>query len=105
MINTFFDYERKNEQSNRRKGHDNFITVAKDKLSVFCVYHICFLYLAGNNKKTVNVKKIHCKYLKDLGVNPIVKCAQPDVIINCSFFELTEAENFADYTNSTNDTI
>ena len=50
----------------------------KSKVSIIDFSHIMCLFLVGNDKKILNVKEIHSKKLKELGMVAGLKSHDPD---------------------------
>ena len=61
----------------------------KSKVSIIDFSHISCLFLVGNDKKILNVKEIHSKKLKELGMVAVLKSLNPD---NYSSYNLSDNE-------------
>ena len=65
----------------------------KSKVSIIDFLHISCLFLVGNDKKILNVKEVHSKKLKKLGMVAGLKSHDPDkVIANYSSYKLSNNE-------------
>ena len=62
-------------------------------LTIIDFAHICWLFLVGNDKKIIKVKKTRCKKLKNLGLASPVRSDNPDkIIINHTSYQLSDID-------------
>ena len=77
----------------QKKEFDSLKMTIKSKVSITDFSHISCLFVVGNDKKILNVREIHRKKLKGLGMVAGLKSHDPDKIIaNYSSYNLLDNE-------------